>query len=41
MKIFLRFLKRMRKVSEEHSKENPNTHFMLNNSFRKIESFMP
>ena len=40
MKIFLRFLKRMRNVSEEPCKENLNTYFMPNNSFHKIEPFM-
>ena len=40
MKIYLQFLKRMRKFTDEPSKEDLNTHFMLNTPFHKIEPFM-
>jgi len=40
MKIYFQFLKRMRKFSEETSKEDLNTHFMLNTPFHKIEPIM-
>jgi len=34
------FLPRMRNVSDNHCRENQNTHFMFNNCFSKIISFM-